>query len=271
MGHKQSDATEHALIIIVRPTSRSGRIGEWGVGLNFKGQWAERYPQVPECSLVHTASPAERLPPPLGGSGAGLHVHWWAPWYQLPEAEKGWPVDGHLLPVRSGTPRSVPVGKGSEKPTLRSKLLLHPSHCCRCYQDGLLQPAASEPCLSPWKKQEAKRSQPILRENERRATGSSAPAFAGEKRCDGCMYVASKEECGLTGFAPHTSSRGTRRTMQMCKSAQWKQKLSSDSKTFQLWSYYLATGHEETGAVSKVLLLVLMEKWRLPKYSSTWT
>ena len=114
MGHKQSDATEHALLITVRPTSRSGRIGEWGVGLNSKGQWAEHYPEVPECSLMHTASPAERLPPPLGGSGAGLHVHWWAPWYQLPEAEKGWPVDDHLLPVRSGTPHSVPLGKGSE-------------------------------------------------------------------------------------------------------------------------------------------------------------
>lgn len=120
--------------------------------------------------------------------------------------------------------------------------LLH-QFCCYCYQDDLLQPVANEPCLSPWKeKKEAKRSQPILRKNERKATGSSAQAFAGEKRCDGCMNVASKEECGLTGFAPHTSSGGTSRKMQMFKSAQRKQKLSSDSKTFLLWSYYLATG-----------------------------
>ena len=40
------------------------------------------------------------------------------------------------------------------------------------------------------------------------------------KLLQGQINVASKEECGLTGFAPHTSSRGTSRGMQMCKSAQ---------------------------------------------------
>ena len=152
--------------------------------------------------------------------------------------------------VRDSPLRTPRKGQWITKTKVKT-LLLHQFHCCYCYQDDLLQPRANEPCLSPWKKKEAKRSQPILRKNERKATGSSAQAFAGEKRCDGCMNVASKEKCGLTGFAPHTSSRGTSPTMQMCKSAQWKQKLSSDSKTFQLWSYYLATGHEETGAVSK--------------------
>lgn len=131
--------------------------------------------------------------------------------------------------------------------------LLHQFHCCYCYQDDILWPAANEPCLSPWKeKKEAKHSQPIPRMEEwEKSHWFFCPSFCRREE------VWWLDQCCLLGgmwpdrVCPTHLQQRTSRGMQTCKPAQWKLKLSTTRKHSYSDLIMWQLGHNETGAVSK--------------------
>lgn len=121
--------------------------------------------------------------------------------------------------------------------------LLHQFHCCYCYQDDILWPAANEPCLSPWKeKKEAKHSQLIPRMEEWEKRHWFCPSFCRREEVwwlDQCCLVGGMWPDRVCPTHLQQRDKSRHANVQICS---MKTKTVNDSKTFLLWSYYVATG-----------------------------